>query len=146
MDCTRAKAPAEHAAARSICGERTEKTTLTPDTWPYDVPMEEGIAVGGPTCQVGTGGGGRPPARATAAPDVRAGASVKLGKVESRPPRRQGLPSRGAELNSSPPPPAYGAGRGSVEVRLPPQPGGEGVGGDGEGGWSRGGGEGGGSA
>ena len=31
---------------------------------------------------------------------------MALGKVGSRPPRRQGLPSRGAELDSSTPPPA----------------------------------------
>ena len=65
------------------------------------------------------------PPRTTAAPVVRVRASVVLGKIESRPPRRLGLPSRGAELDSSasprlrgdlglrgvPPPPPTGGGR-----------------------------------
>ena len=64
--------------------------------------MEEGIGVRGSACPAH--GRRRPPPRATAAPDVRAGASVALGKVESRPPRRRGLPSRGAKLSFSSPP------------------------------------------
>ncbi len=106
----------------TICGERTEKTTLTPDTWPYDVPVEEGIGVRGSACPAH--GRRRPPPRATAAPDVRAGAIVALGTVETRPPRRLGLPSRGVELDSSTPPPASRGWVGTPGVRPCPLPGG----------------------
>ena len=76
--------------------------TLTPDTWPYDVPVNRGIGVGDSACPAT--GPEAVPLRTTAAPDVRVRASVALGKIESRPPRRLGLPSRGAELDFSSPP------------------------------------------
>ena len=84
-------------AAQLRCTHR--ETTLTPGTWPYDVPVYGGIGVGDFACP-GTWPEAVPP-RTTAAPDVRVRASVVFGKVESRPPRRLGLPSRGAELDSS---------------------------------------------
>ena len=50
-----------------------------------------------------------PPSRAEVPPRVRVGLDCTIRKFDTRPLRRRGLPSRGAELNS-PVPPAFGAG------------------------------------